>query len=590
LEDDIPNTLQCLSTKFTSGQCAVTYGIFNLVQGTVENLFVDLEMGVAPLPASDIVLDRVTGRLTSCSSSLCPFGVEIPIDNEKESIIVNYAPYYGSLGRVFGVSTWTSAERQDAVIKFATHVIASSDDDAIPDLKGRFLIVHPYQVSHLNETKWLEKNHSIKYVRPLLESFEKSSSENANIIPRIGVILTNYLNWLDDNISEYLAETLRKGSDGIEERRNTFVDKLREMLTTQVLNDSRFLESYQKSLGIYQKPATEMFIPDSLFITCIICGCLVLCLALWCSSYLQKNKLDEVVSAFHPNLLLFNCLGSCMIGIAIIFSALDDKRVGIDAASHACRIEPTLVILAQSMFLCSELAKVIFIVVSSRKRANGMLNRSDNVNASHLMKSSILTIMPAFIAVIVFLVLDKPKWDQDAYTDDDEVWGMCSATLSSSLSLRIVSYWFLVLIALILAIIGFSKYNIMQRQWISITLSAYLQAMVCCLPIFLYLKDNSVAFLTTRMIYYMIIAIIPFGIFMIPLTLRKRKTLDAIRQIKHTLLHEAKKLSDARGCLKEMNKKILSLLKAHPELAGKVVSHRKTQTRVKNTIRLSMVE
>ena len=591
MEEIVLNESLCLSTKFTSGQCAITYGFFNIVQGTVEQLFVNMSVGVAPLPASDIVMDRVTGKLTSCSSSLCPFGVQIPVDNEKEMMTVNYAPYYGLFGRVIGVSTWTSAEKRDAVIKFATHVIANSDDDAIPDLKGRFGIVHPYQLSHLNETKWLEKNHSIEYVRPLLDSFEKSNSENANIIPRIGVILTSYLSWLDDNVSEYLTDTFRKGNDGIEERRNAFVDKVREQLTTQVLKDDMFLENYQKSLGIYQEPATERFIPDSFFITCIVCGCLVLCLALGFSLYLQKNKSDEVVSAFYPNLLLYNCLGSCMIGIAIICSALDGKRVGLDAASRACRIEPALVILGQSIFFCNVLAKAIFIAISSRKRAIGMLKRSDNVNISHLMKSSVLTIIPAFVGVMLFLVDDEPKWDQDACIDDGELWGMCSTTLSSSSSLRIVSYWFLVLVAFCLLILSFSKYNEVQRPWISMTLSIYLQAMVFCLPIFFYLEDNAVAFLTIRMIYYLIIAVVPYGIFMIPMTLRRRKTLDAITKTNQTLLAEAKKLSEARGLLQKMDKKILSLLDEHPDLLGKAISHRrKRELRIRSSHRSSVDE
>ena len=589
MEEHVLNELQCLSTKFTSGQCAVTYGVFNLVQGTVQQLFVNMSVGVAPLPASDIVMDRVTGKLTSCSSSLCPFGVQIPVDNEKEMMTVNYAPYYGLFARVIGVSIWTSVEKQDAVIKFATHVIANSDDDAIPDFDGRFGIVHPYLLSHLNETKWLEKNHSIEYVRPLLDSFEKSSSENANIIPRVGVILTNYISWFDDNVSEYLTDTFRKGNDGIAERRDAFVDKVREKLTTEVLEDDMFLESYRKSLGIY--PATERFIPDALFITCIVCGCLVLCLALGCSLYIQKNKSDEVVRAFYPNLLLYNCLGSCMIGIAIIFSALDEKRVGLDLASHACRIEPALVILGQSIFFCSVLTKTIFIMISSRKRASGILKRSDNVNVSHLMKSSVLTIIPAFVGVMYFLVDDEPKWVQDEDITDSEVWGMCSDTISSSSSLRIVSYCFLGLGAFCLLILPFSKYNEVQRPWISMTLCIYLQAMICCLPIFFYVEDKAVAFLTIRMIYYLIISVVPYGIFMIPITLRRMKTLDAITKTKQTLLLEAKKLSEARSLLKKIESNILSLLEEHPELVGKTISFREKHfLSVKSTNRLSVVK
>ena len=85
-----------------------------------------------------------------------------------------------------------------------------------------------------------------------------------------------------------------------------------------------------------------------------------------------------------------------------------------------------------------------------------------------------LTIIPAFVGVMFFLIDDEPKWDQDAYIDDDDLWGMCSTTLSSSSSLKIVMYWFLVFVAFCLLILPFSNYNEVQRPWISMTLSIYL--------------------------------------------------------------------------------------------------------------------
>ena len=565
---------QCISTKFTSGQCAITYGTFNLVQDTVNKLFDDLSMGVAPLPASDIVMDRETEKLTRCSSKLCPFGVQIQRYSGKESTTVNYAPFYGTIGRVFGLSTWTSAEKQDIIIKFATHVIANSDDDAIPDFNGRFGIVHPYQLSHLNETKWLEKNHSIEYVRPLLDSFEKSSSENANILPRVGDKLTSFTSWLNRELSEYLTETAIIGNDGIDERRDVFVDTVREHLTTKVLNDGSFRMSYQKSLGIYKEPPTERSIPDSFFISCTLFGCVVLCLSLRYALYLRRNKSDEVVSAFYPNLLLGNCLGSCAIAIAMIFLPFDEESVGMDLSSYACKIEPSLFILGNGIFLCSTLANIIFTIESSKKRACGMLKRSDNVNISHIMKSSILTMIPAFVGVILFLIYDEPKWKWDADSEDGEVWGMCSATISTSPSLRVVSYWFLCLVAVCLLILPFSKYNEVQRPWILLTLSIYMQAMVCCFPILSSVEGIPLAFLTTRMLFYIIIAVISFGFFVIPMTLKRDETSKRITESAKMLVIEAKKLSESRDTLYKVDKKILELLNAHPELTGKVISRR----------------
>ena len=565
---------QCLSTKFTSGQCAATYGTFNLAQGTVEQLLFNLTMGVAPLPASDIVVDRATGTLTNCSSSLCPFGVQITGNSREESKTVNYASFYGIIGRVFGVSTWTSAIKQDAVIKFATHVIANSDDDAIPGLDGRFRIVHPYQLSHLNETKWLEKNHSLDYVRPLLDSFERSSSENANILPRVGDVLTSFNSWLHHRVSEHLEETVVKGNEGIKERRIEFVDMVRGNFSTRVLNNGTFLEIYQRSLGIFQKPAEQMFIPDSLFITCMVFSCMVICLAVGFALYLHRNRSGEVVVAFFPNLMLLNCIGSCMIGVAIMFSALDEQRVSLDSASYACRMEPTFALLGQSFFLCSMLTRIIFNVEFSRRRSQGMANSIDSVNIGHIWKSLMVTTVPTLVGVVVFLVYDDPVWDPNRYVDDDEVWGLCSATLTSSRSLSFVSYWFMLLIALSLSIMPFSKYIEVQRPWIILSLAIYLQAMVCCLPILKSIEDNPTAFLTTRMLYYLIIAVVSFIFFMIPMTLRREKTLKRIVQYRQSLLIEEKRLSEAREILRKLDEKVRALLEANLDLVGKTFSCR----------------
>ena len=545
-----------------------------MAQGTVQQLLVDLSMGIAPLPASDIVVDRATGKLTKCSSRLCPFGVQITGNNGKESKTVNYASYYGTIGRVFGVSTGTSAIKQDAVIKFATHVIANSDDDAIPGLDGRFRIVHPYQLSHLNETKWLEKNHSLDYVRPLLDSFERSSSENANILPRVGGVLTSFTFWLHDQVSEHLTETAVKGYEGIKERRNEFVDMVRGNFSTQVLSNDTFLEIYQRSLGIFQEPAQEMFIPDSLFITCMVFSCMVVCLAVGFALYLHRNSSDKVIVAFFPNLMLLNCIGSCMIGIAIMLSALDEQRVSLDSASHACRMEPTFALLGQSFFLCSVLTKIIFNVDFSRRRSQGMANSNDSVNIGHIWKSLMVTSVPALVGVVVFLVYDEPVWNPNGYVDDNEVWGMCSATLTSSISLRVVSYWFMLLITFSLSIMPFSKYNDVQRPWITLSLAIYLQAMVCCLPILKSIEDNPTAFLTTRMLYYLIIAVLSFIFFMVPMTLRREKTLNTIVQFRQSLLIEEKKLSEARDVLRTVDEKVRTLLEANPDLVGKTFSRR----------------
>jgi len=364
------------------------------------------------------------------------------------------------------------------------------------------------------------------------------------------------------------------GNQGIEERRNEFVDMVRGNFSTQVLSNDTFLEIYQRSLGIFQEPAEQKFIPDSLFITCMVFSCMVICLVLGFALYLHRNRSDEVVGAFFPKLMLLNCIGSCMIGIAIMLSALDEQRVSLDAASRACRMEPIFALLGQSFFLCSVLTRIIFNVEFSRRRSQGMANHSDSVNIGHIWKGVIVTTVPALVGVVVFLVCDKPVWDPNGYVDDDEVWGMCSATSTSSISIRVVSYWFMLLIALSLSIMPFSKYNEVQRPWITLSLAIYLQAMVCCLPILKSIEDNPTAFLTTRMLYYLIIAVVSCIFFMIPMTLRREKTLNAIVQFRQNLLIEEKKLSEAREVLREMDEKVWALLEANPDLVGKRFSRR----------------
>jgi len=139
-----------------------------------------------------------------------------------------------------------------------------------------------------------------------------------------------------------------------------------------------------------------------------------------------------------------------------------------------------------------------------------------------------------------------------------------SATLTLSKSLRDVSYWFMLLITFSLSIIPFSKYIEVQRPWITLSLAINLQAMVCCLPNLITVEDNHVAFLITRMLYYLIIAMM----------LRREKTLNTIVRYRQNLLIEEKKLFEFLIVLREMDEKVRSLLEAHPDLVGKTFSHR----------------
>jgi len=61
---------------------------------------------------------------------------------------------------------------------------------------------------------------------------------------------------------------------------------------------------------------------------------------------------------------------------------------------------------------------------------------------------------------------------------------------------------------------------------------------------------------------------------MIPMTLRREKTLNAIVQFRQNLLIEEKKLSEAREVLREMDEKVWALLEANPDLVGKRFSRR----------------
>jgi len=348
---------------------------------------------------------------------------------------------------------------------------------------------------------------------------------------------------------------------------------VRGNFSSQVLSSTKFLEIYQKSLCIFQEPAEQKFIPDSFFIPCVILSCTVICLALGFTLYLRRYRSDQVVREFHPKLMLFNCVGSCMIGVATIFAAVDEQRVSLDVATHACKIESTFALLGQSLFLCSVLTTIIFNVEFSMRRSQGMAHSSDSVNIGHVWKSLMVTTVPALVGIVVFLLSDEPVWDPRRYVDDDEVWGMCSATLTSSVSLTVVSYWFLFLIVLSLTIVSFSKYNEVQRPWITLSLAIYLQAMICCLPILRSVEDNPMAFLTTRGLYYLVTSLVSFIFFMMPMTLRREKTFKTVVQYRQTLMIEEKKLSEARHVLREVDAKVWALMEAHPDLVGKVVSH-----------------
>jgi multiple sugar transport system substrate-binding protein len=191
------------------------------------------KVGSVMLPGSTRVLDRATGKLVDCNSTVCPYAVAG----------VNHAPYAAYGGWSAGINAAAKPEVKDAAYAFFSYMAqpAQANVDVTIGKTG----YNPYRTSQfLNRQLWVEAGMSPKAASDYLGAIEASlDSPNMVLDLRIPQNQRYQQVVLDQAVSQFLAGELTR-----DECMQQIYDGWEEI--TEELGRAEQLEAYRGTLGI----------------------------------------------------------------------------------------------------------------------------------------------------------------------------------------------------------------------------------------------------------------------------------------------------------------------------------------------------
>lgn len=220
---------------FTSGRCALSmdWGDIGTLAIDPTTSVVQDKVGSVMLPGSTRVLDRATGKLVDCSSTVCPYAVNG----------VNHAPYAAYGGWSAGINAAAKPEVKEAAYAFFSYMAqpAQANVDVTIGKTG----YNPYRTSQfLNRQLWVEAGMSPKAASDYLGAIEASlDSPNMVLDLRIPQNQRYQQVVLDQAVSQFLAGELTR-----DECMQQIYDGWEEI--TEELGRAEQLEAYRGTLGI----------------------------------------------------------------------------------------------------------------------------------------------------------------------------------------------------------------------------------------------------------------------------------------------------------------------------------------------------
>jgi multiple sugar transport system substrate-binding protein len=185
---------------FVSGRCAlsVDWGDIGTLAIDPQTSKVKDKVGAVILPGSRRVLDRASGRLVSCTASLCPHATGG----------INHAPYAAFGGWSGGINAKARPQAKDAAYALFSYMSspAISGKDVTIGITG----FNPYRTSHFKNLKlWTDAGFSEAAARNYLGAIEASlGSPNMILDLRIPKNQQYQQVVLDKALSEFLAGQL----------------------------------------------------------------------------------------------------------------------------------------------------------------------------------------------------------------------------------------------------------------------------------------------------------------------------------------------------------------------------------------------
>ena len=486
---------------FNDGKCALTYNWGSQI--TRNPISSRIQVGVAPTPGSQTILDRTTNTLQPCTEERCPYGKYY-----DDIGIVNHAPYSAFGGWAGGISNSTSTERQHATADFFAYVSNSQQSlqDVLPNPRSTF--AQPYRYDHVTSSHWVQHGMigpetAYDYTSSIRDL--AASSENSVLELRMP-LSTTFRQIVDEEITDYLTQiSSTNGDTNHNELRSEVTtqldERIRDVITTADDKvDTQLLKSYQKSLGYTTNEPDNInnYIDEDYRnaawgLSGLICIVFV-CVMVW----IIKERNNRIMKAFQPFLLMQSALGLFLLAGTIIPLGLDDSVVTVDVLNITCMVIPWTYVMGFTIFFSSVYIKIQKCIQIYREpKKNDMLVVTMK-NAIH-MTIRLLCINGAVMAV--WTIVDPLRWtrtelDGGIVLEDGtvETYGICMGESWVSLLLVLILLVLNLVFASIATFQAFScrflalEYN--ETQWLPLSIFPFIEVWLIGAPIIALVYDD----------------------------------------------------------------------------------------------------
>lgn len=339
----------------TEGNCALTYCFGDLfsrhMSDNPKSQIPEGELKVMKTPGSTHVLDRKTKKLVKCNKDICPYGID-----EEDIGWVNYAPYAAHGGWAGAVNAHASEINQKEVIRFFK--FATSEEISLLTLiqnatlpRSESYNQDPFRNSHLNVSKWVDKGYDKSVAQSYLTTVEKTF-DSKNIVVDIRFPTSRTIRKIMDNeIYDHLEEVVwnDKGSSFPKEERENLrqstMASIKERWEREIkLYDNRLntaiplKQQYQTDLGIYDYDiqTNHHELKRGHHIAGGVMAATILLTSMVFAAWVFLYRENRAVKLSQPFFLYIICVGTFIMGIAIIPLSIDDIGPWKEMASKAC--------------------------------------------------------------------------------------------------------------------------------------------------------------------------------------------------------------------------------------------------------------
>lgn len=407
------------------------------------------------------------------------------------------------------ISANTTPEKQKALADFFIWASSrkQSQQYVIPNATLPWYEINgqdPWRKSQLDVDKWVAQG----YDRDLSKQFVESI--NSNLVSKNVVIEARFpkageiMGVLDKEVHDHL---IRASDNYFMPEDWKRVERLRvaQSLTDQwnrIIKEydqrgdtvAPILEIYQRLRGVYvpNEQKNQLKGIRALGLTLMA---VVLLSSIGCASWVYLKRERGVVKASQPPFLVLICVGTFVMGSAIIPMGIDDGQASASGVSVACMATPWLVAIGFSICFAALFSKIWRLNMLAK---NAMSCRRIKIVATDVLLPFTVLLFLNVIFLLIWTLTDPLKWERvdsgRTGSGDPSSYGRCSSSgVSSTVMLVLIA----VTNIIALALANFQAYQtrnlrvaFKESKYIALSMASILQAFFIGVPL-LFLADGN---------------------------------------------------------------------------------------------------